>query len=70
MLQAAAIGDRKVVTGGEKTFSGGTRRVGGETFYCIGGTQSFTSERVRNIKTRTVNFTLTVSVNLGKPLFT
>ncbi|MGM0804544.1 MAG: hypothetical protein ACQET8_07360 [Bacillota bacterium] len=45
----------KVVTGGERTFSGGTEGVGGETLYCIGETEPFTSERVRNIKTHTVN---------------
>ncbi|MBH0169591.1 hypothetical protein [Fictibacillus sp. 18YEL24] len=52
---SATIGDMKVVTGGERTFLGGTEGVGGETLYCIGETEPFTSERVRNIKTHTVN---------------
>ncbi|MFC0236231.1 hypothetical protein ACFFJJ_08070 [Fictibacillus phosphorivorans] len=45
----------KVVSGGESTFTGETKDVGGET-------HSFTGERVRNIKTRTVNISLTASV--------
>ena len=66
---SAIIGDRKMIPGGEKTFSGGKRGVISETSSCIGESRSFTGERVRNIKTRTVNNSLTVSVNHDSTTF-
>ncbi|MBN3554433.1 hypothetical protein JYA63_09165 [Fictibacillus nanhaiensis] len=58
-----------MIKGGEKTYSGETGRVSRETSSSIGETRSFTGERVRNIITRTVKISLTVSVKHDLKLF-